>query len=80
MIDERKDRIVKIVVENMGLEVAPGYDQDLSEVGVGSLDVVEIVMAVEESFGVEIEDKDIDTVRTVADIERAIAKQEALAN
>lgn len=80
MTDERKDQIAKIVAENMGLEVAPGYDQDLSEVGVDSLDVVEIVMAVEESFGVEIEDKDIDTVRTVADIERAIAKASCLAN
>jgi len=72
MADEKKDLVEKvkqIIAEQLGVdegEVTPSasFADDL---GADSLDQVELVMALEEAFGVEIPDEDAEKLRTVQD-------------
>ena len=47
----------------------------IEDLGSDSLDAVEIVMAVEEKFGVEIDDEAHDDVKTVADITKYVEQR-----
>lgn len=63
------ERVKKIVVEHLGVEAdkvteAAGFIDDL---GADSLDTVELVMAFEDEFGVEIPDDAAEKILTVAD-------------
>lgn len=61
------DRVKHIVVEQLGVsadEVSP-ESSFVDDLGADSLDVVELVMALEEEFGVEIPDEDAEKIATV---------------
>lgn len=63
------DRVRKVVVEQLDVsedEVTPtaSFVEDL---GADSLDVVELIMAFEEEFQIEIPDEDAEKIATVAD-------------
>lgn len=63
------DRVKKIISEHLGAEpgkVTPGADLS-GDLGADSLDLVEIVMAVEQAFGIKIPDDAADRVVTVGD-------------
>jgi acyl carrier protein len=64
-----EDKVKQIIVEQLGVdeaEVTPGasFQDDL---GADSLDIVELVMAFEESFDIEIPDEDAEKIKTVQD-------------
>jgi acyl carrier protein len=64
-----EDRITEIIVEQLGVskdEVVPeaSFTDDL---GADSLDIVELVMAMEEEFDVEIPDDDAEKIQTIGD-------------
>lgn len=64
-----KTRVQKIVVEHLGVEenkVAPEASF-IDDLGADSLDTVELVMAFEEEFGVEIPDDAAENIQTVGD-------------
>ncbi|HRF59702.1 MAG TPA: acyl carrier protein [Fimbriimonadaceae bacterium] len=61
------DKVKKVTVEELGVkeeEVVPtaSFQEDL---GADSLDVVELVMALEEEFGIDIPDDDVNNLKTV---------------
>ena len=63
------DKVNAIIVEQLGVdpdEVVPGasFTEDL---GADSLDIVELVMAFEEEFGIEIPDEEAEKIATVGD-------------
>jgi len=63
-------RIKEIIADQLGVEIEKlkedaNFVQDL---GADSLDVVELVMAFEEEFGIEIPDEDAEKIRTVGDV------------
>ncbi|WP_310619922.1 acyl carrier protein [Flexibacterium corallicola] len=63
------EQVKKIVVEHLGVDAekvteAASFIDDL---GADSLDTVELVMAFEEAFGVEIPDDAAETIQTVGD-------------
>jgi acyl carrier protein len=63
------DRVKHIVVEQLGVaadEVAT-TSSFVDDLGADSLDVVELVMALEEEFGVEIPDEDAEKIATVGE-------------
>jgi acyl carrier protein len=70
------DRIRTIVVEQLGVEasdVTPNANI-LDDLGADSLDVVELVMALEEEFDIEVPDEAVESIRTIGDMERYVAE------
>ncbi len=68
-MSETADRVKKIVVEHLGVE-GEKVTEDASfidDLGADSLDIVELVMAFEEEFGVEIPDDAAEKISTVRD-------------
>lgn len=68
------DRIRKVIAEHLDIDVEKVIDTaDLrSDLGADSLDVVELIMAAEEEFGVEIPDDDMDEAWSVADMVKIV--------
>ena len=68
-MSETADRVKKIVVEHLGVE-QDKVTEDASfidDLGADSLDIVELVMAFEEEFGVEIPADAAEKISTVKD-------------
>ena len=59
------DKIREIVVEQLGVDAEQVVPEDL---GADSLDTVELIMAFEEEFDVEIPDTDAEKIKTVQDV------------
>ena len=61
------DRVKKIVVEHLGVDEAKVTDNAsfIDDLGADSLDTVELVMAFEEEFGIEIPDEDAEKITRV---------------
>ena len=60
-------RVKEIIVEQLGVdpaEVVPGASF-VNDLGADSLDTVELVMAFEEEFGIEIPDEEAEKIQTV---------------
>jgi acyl carrier protein len=73
------ERVKKIVVEHLGVEDAKVTDNAsfIDDLGADSLDTVELVMAFEEEFGLEIPDDAAEKILTVKDAIAFIEKQAA---
>lgn len=64
-----KEQIIDIIVEQLGVEkekVVPAASF-IDDLGADSLDTVELIMAFEDKFGVEIPDDEAEKIRTVGD-------------
>ena len=64
------DKIKEIVVEQLGVEmdqVTPEANF-VDDLGADSLDTVELIMAFEEEFDIEIPDTDAEKIKTVQDV------------
>ena len=70
------ERVKKIVVENLEVEADKVVESAsfIDDLGADSLDLVELVMAFEEEFGIEIEDEVQENIRTVGDAVSEIKK------
>ena len=65
--EEVFEKVKKVIIEGLGVsedlvKMESSYTDDL---GADSLDTVELVMALEEEFGTEIEDEDAEKLTTV---------------
>ncbi|MCD6132771.1 MAG: acyl carrier protein [Deltaproteobacteria bacterium] len=64
-----EEDVKKIIVEQLGVEedeVKPEA-KFIDDLGADSLDTVELIMAMEEKFGIEIPDSDAEKISTVQD-------------
>ena len=63
------DRVKKIVAEHLDVEESKVAENSsfIDDLGADSLDQVELVMAFEEEFGIEIPDEDAEKIVNVAD-------------
>ena len=68
------DKIKDIIVEQLDVEEdAVTMEASITEdLGADSLDVVDLVMSIEESFDVEIPDEEVKNIKTVGDIVKYI--------
>jgi acyl carrier protein len=68
-MSETADRVKKIVVEHLGVEADKVTEEAsfIDDLGADSLDIVELVMAFEEEFNVEIPDDAAEKITTVKD-------------
>ncbi|MEM0989626.1 MAG: acyl carrier protein [Pseudomonadota bacterium] len=78
MSEEIESKVRAIVVEHLGVEeekvvLAASFIDDL---GADSLDTVELVMAFEEEFGVEIPDDAAEKIQTFGDAVKFIAEKQ----
>lgn len=72
-----QDKVKSIISEQLGVkpeEVTPEASF-IDDLGADSLDTVELVMALEEEFGVEIPDEDAEKITTVADAVKYIEEK-----
>ncbi len=62
-----EERVKQIVVEQLGVkeEEVSGESSFVDDLGADSLDTVELVMALEEEFNIEIPDEDAEKITTV---------------
>lgn len=72
------DKIKSIIVEQLGVEeddikMESSFVDDL---GADSLDIVELVMALEEEFDLEIPDEDAEKIRTVGEAVKYIQEHQ----
>ena len=64
-----EDKIKEIIIEQLGVsaeEVVPEASF-IDDLGADSLDIVELVMALEEEWGLEIPDDDAEKIQTIQD-------------
>jgi len=66
---ELEEKVKQIIIDQLGVdgdEVTP-QAKFVEDLGADSLDTVELVMALEEEFGIEIPDEDAEKIGTVKD-------------
>jgi len=68
-MSDTADRVKKIVIEHLGVDEGKVTEEAsfIDDLGADSLDIVELVMAFEEEFGVEIPDDAAEKILTVKD-------------
>jgi acyl carrier protein len=69
MADNAESKVKEIIINELGVEpekVTPEASF-VDDLGADSLDTVELVMAFEEEFGIEIPDEDAEQLQTVGD-------------
>ncbi|MBA7522509.1 Acyl carrier protein [subsurface metagenome] len=66
---ESMDRIKKIIVKQSGIDESKITENSsfLDDLGLDSLDIIELIMELEEEFNIEIPDKDAEKIKTVGD-------------
>ncbi|MCK4574125.1 MAG: acyl carrier protein [candidate division Zixibacteria bacterium] len=64
-----EDRVKEIIVEQLGVEASQVTERAkfVDDLGADSLDTVELVMALEEEFSIEIPDEDAEKIMSVGD-------------
>ncbi len=77
--NEITERVKSIIVDQLGVsmeEVTPeaSFIEDL---GADSLDIVELIMALEEEYNIEIPDEDAEKIQTVNDVTSYIIAKHA---
>jgi len=64
-----EEKVKEIIAEQLGVkkEEIKGESSFIDDLGADSLDTVEVVMALEEEFGIEIPDEDAEKITTVGE-------------
>ncbi|HEY5048062.1 MAG TPA: acyl carrier protein [Rhizomicrobium sp.] len=77
-MSDTAERVKKIVVEHLNVDADKVTDNAsfIEDLGADSLDTVELVMAFEEEFGIEIPDDAAESIVTVGDAVKYIDKSQ----
>lgn len=79
MINPVENRVRAIIVKQLGVkeeDIAP-EKSFIDDLGADSLDIVELVMAMEDEFGFEIPDEEAENIRTVGDAMKYISTHQS---
>ena len=73
---ESMDRIKKIIVDQLGVDEGKVTENSsfVDDLGADSLDIVELIMAFEEEFDIEIPDEDAEKMKTIGDAVKYLSK------
>lgn len=76
MVSSVEDKVKQIIVSQLGVEESAvvGKAKFIEDLGADSLDIVELVMAMEEAFEIDIPDEEAENIRTVDDAVSFISK------
>ena len=74
--EEIFEKVKTVIVEQLGIdEASVRMDSSfLDDLGADSLDIVEFIMALEEEFGIEIPEEDVEKIVTVKDVVEYISE------
>ena len=74
--EEIFEKVKTVIAEQLGLDEANVRMESsfLDDLGADSLDIVEFIMALEEEFGLEIPDEDVEKIVTVKDVVEYISE------
>ncbi|NPV01739.1 MAG: acyl carrier protein [Brevinematales bacterium] len=63
------DKVKEIIVDKLGVEASAVNEPAafIEDLGADSLDIVDLIMALEEEFGIDIPDEEAQKLRTVGD-------------
>lgn len=78
---EIEERIKSIIVEQLGVsaEEVTSDASFIEDLGADSLDIVELIMALEEEYDIEIPDEDAEKIQTVKDVTAYVQNTQAAA-
>jgi len=70
-----EEKVKSIIMDQLGVNETEvtGSASFIDDLGADSLDIIELVMAFEEAFGVEIPDEDAEKIKTVAEAIQYVA-------
>ena len=71
------EKVRRMVAEKLGIDL-DDVKEDVNiigDLGADSLDLVDIVMYVEDTFGIRVEDEELEKIKTLKDIVDGIAKK-----
>jgi acyl carrier protein len=73
------ERVKAIIVEQLGVSEDQVKQEAsfIDDLGADSLDQVELILAFEEEFGIEIPDEDAENIRTVGDAVKYVSEKDA---
>jgi acyl carrier protein len=73
------EKVIDIIVDKLGVDRAEVTPEAVfvDDLGADSLDLVELIMAMEEEFGMEIADEDAEKLRTVQDVINFVSSRAA---
>ncbi len=76
-----EEKVIEIIVEQLDVtrEECVPEASFIEDLGADSLDLVELIMAMEENFGIEISDEELQKIRTIQDAVDYIKKKKGLA-
>ena len=79
MSEDISNKVKKIVADHLGIDESKVTEESsfIDDLGADSLDTVELVMAFEEEFNVEIPDDAAETIQTVGDAISFLEKQDS---
>ena len=74
MYKETLDKIIAIIVDELGLEESEINENSkiTSDLDVNSLELLNVIMAIEEDFGITFEESKLRKIKTVGDIVKAV--------
>lgn len=78
MSAEIEDKLKQIIVNQLGVEeqAVIGKAKFIEDLGADSLDIVELVMAMEEAFKIDIPDEEAESIRSVDDAVNYLKKKQ----
>ncbi len=77
MASELEEKVIQLVMEQLDVtrEQCKLEASFIDDLGADSLDLVELIMEMEEKFGVEIADEELEKIRTIQDVVDFIQKK-----